>query len=255
MKTNIILSIISALTIFSIAIPCYGQGSQPPRSQWPYPIADQLTFSYLLTDLLEYQRISSVNALRWDVVYWQGGDYQRLWFKSEGALYPTSNVGGEFDFQALYGNLVTAFFDFQAGLRFEQHRQSDKNPVRVFAVAGLQGLLPYDIEIEPALFLSNKGKFSGRFTAERDFLFGQRLVLQSRFEAELAAQEDNEFGVNAGINDLEAGIRLRYEISRELAPYVGVSYRQSYDIVRDRVGSEGGAPNVIQFVAGMRTWF
>ena len=226
--------------------------AKPP---WPYPIADQAVYSNVLFDLLEYQRVGSVNALRWDVVGWRGGDQRRVWVKSEGSLYPGAGGRGEFDLQALYGRLVTPFFDLQAGARIEQHREVDRKPARMFAVVGLQGLSPYRFELEPLLFLSNTGKMSGRLTATNDLLLSQRLILQARFETEVAAQTDDGFGVDRGVNDVELGLRLRQEIRRELAPYLGLSYRRSTGAAAGRVRREGGVPNTLQVVAGVRTWF
>lgn len=228
----------------------------PTKARWPYPIADQAVYSNVLFDLLEYQRVGGVNAMRWDVVGWRGGDQRRLWVKSEASLYPgTPGTRGEFDLQALYGRLVTPFFDLQAGARLEQHREIDSKPARLFAVVGLQGLSPYRFELEPLLFLSNTGKVSARLTATNDLLLTQRLILQGRFETELAARTDDAFGVDRGVNDVELGLRLRREIRRELAPYIGLSYRRSVGAAADRVRREGGVPNALQLAAGLRTWF
>ena len=228
--------------------------NQSEKSKWPEPVADNAPYTYALFDLLEYQRVGGVNALRWDSLGWRGGDKNRLWLKSEGTLYPGTSTGGDADVQALYGRQIAPFFDFQIGARVEQHYERGASPKRVFAVVGLQGLAPGRFEIEPSLFLSNKGKVSGRFTASLDLYKTQRLILQPRFETEFAAQRDDEFGVERGISDVEVGLRLRYEIRREFAPYIGVSFRQSLGATRSRVIREGGAPNEIQIVIGVRMW-
>lgn len=224
------------------------------RSGWPSPTADDATYTFMLFDLLEYQRVGSVNALRWDFLGWRGGDRNRFWLKSEGELNFESPLGGEADLQLLYGRLISPFFDLQLGVRFEQHYERDSKPRRVFAVIGLQGLAPGRFEVEPALFLSNKGKVSGRFTGSLDLYQTQRLILQPRLETEFAAQRDDEFGVERGLSDVELGVRLRYEIRREFAPYFGVSYRRSFGATRERVLREGGAPNEVQFSVGVRMW-
>ena len=222
---------------------------------WPSPVADDGRYSSVLLDLVEYQRAGSVDGLRWDAVGWWGGDWKRLWLKSEGNLYGGRGSGGQWDVQALYGRLISPFFDLQLGLRAEQHMEIEADPTRVFAVVGVQGLTPYRIEVEPALFLSNKGKLSGRLTASYDMLLTQRWILQSRFETEVAAQGDTAFGIDSGVTDAELGLRLRYVVRRELAPYAGLSYRRSLGAARGRVLREGGDPNELQLVAGLRTWF
>lgn len=223
------------------------------RSKWPGPVADNARYSYVLLDLLEFQRIRNINAVRWDGVGWYGGDNHRLWIKSEGEQYSSSRTGGQFDIQALFGKLVSPFFDLQAGVRYEKHVESN-NPQRVFAVIGLQGLAPGRFDIEPTFFVSNKGKTSLSFTGTWEALLTQRLVLQPRFDTEIAFQRDSEFGISRGVNDVEFGLRLRYEVRREFAPYVGVTFRQSFDATAQRVTREGGVPNALEFVVGLRVW-
>ena len=223
------------------------------RSKWPNPVDDNANYSYVLVDLLEFQRIRGINAMRWDALGWYGGDKQRLWIKSEGERYGSSRTGGEADVQALYGKLIAPFFDLQAGVRYEKHFEN-ANPQRVFAVLGLQGLAPGRFDIEPAFFVSNKGKTLVRFSGTYEILLTQRLILQPRFETEIAFQRDSEFGVPRGVNDVEAGLRLRYEVRRELAPYFGVTFRQSFDSTAQRVQREGGVPNALEFVVGLRMW-
>ena len=113
---------------------------------------------------------------------------------------------------------------------------------RGFAVLALQGLTPYGFEVEPELFLSNKGKVAMRFRGSREMFLTQRLILQPRVETEIAFQKDEVFGVDTGVNTAEAGLRLRYETRRQLAPYVGVAFRQSFGAAKARVLREGGAP-------------
>lgn len=220
---------------------------------WPSPVDDSEKYTYVLFDLLEYQRTRGVDVLRWDASGWRGGDRQRFWFKSEGEQYSSAGAGGEADLQALYGKLISPYFDLQAGLRVETHFERT-NVTRGFAVLAFQGLTPYRFEIEPELFLSNKGKVSMRFKASHEWQLTQRLVLQPRVETEIAFQKDESFGVDRGVNDAEAGLRLRYEIRREVAPYAGISFRQSFGAAKDRVLREGGIPNQLQFVFGLRFW-
>ena len=223
------------------------------RSKWPSPVSDNAHYSYILLDLLEFQRIRNINAVRWDAVGWFGGDSNRLWIKTEGEQYSSSRTGGQWDVQVLYGKLIRPFFDLQGGVRYEKHFESN-NPQRVFAVIGLQGLTPGRFDIEPAFMVSNKGKTSFTFTGTYETLLTQRLVLQPRFDTEIAFQRDSEFGVGRGVNDVEFGLRLRYEIRRELAPYIGVTFRQSFDATAQRVTREGGVPNALEFVIGLRLW-
>ena len=222
---------------------------------WPSPTADDGKLSYLLFDRLEYQRASGPDALRWDVLGWQGGDYRRTWFKTEGSQNFSSRKGGEGEAQLLYGNLISPYFDFQAGVRYAQRWGRGPDPSRFYAVIGLQGLAPYRFDIEPMLFLSSSGKVSGRFTGTYDMLLSQNLILQPRLETSFALQKDEAFGVGSGLNDAEVSFLLRYEIRREFAPYVGVTWLHSFGGTADLLRRGGGDPSECRAVTGVRMWF
>ena len=235
--------------------PASGQEAPTDRSTWPSPVADHGTFGLLLVDNAEYQRAGGPTALRWDVLGWRGGDVHRFWFKSEGRRTGSSREGTEFELQALYGRLVAPFFDLQAGVRVDQRLRSGSSPARVYAVLGLQGLAPYQFDIEPTLFLSQKGQISGRLTVTYDFTLSQRLILQPRLETNLAVQRDERIGIGAGLNDAEAGLRLRYEVRRELAPYIGLTWKESFGATHRLTTAAGGDPAHFVVVAGARVWF
>ena len=226
-----------------------------PGPGWPSPKADHGTYSYILFDNLEYQRVrGGINALKWSILGWRGGDINRFWFKSEGSEHSRrGTTGAQVDGQALYGRAISAFFHVQTGVRYEVHLE-DKAVSRVFAVVALQGLAPYRFDVEPELFLSNKGKFSGRFTASTDWLLTQRLIVQPRVETEFAFQNDADFGIDRGFNDAGASIRMRYEVRREFAPYVGVAFLQDFGATQSRSKKEGTVPNQLQIVFGIRLW-
>lgn len=224
------------------------------RKDFPEPVADNEIYSFVLFDLLEYESNGGAGNLRWDMVGWRGTDYNRFWFKSEGRQSFGSKTG-EIELQALYGRLIAPFYDLQIGLRVDNRWRRGRNASRVLAVVGLQGLAPYRFEIEPALFISYKGDVSARLTATKDFLLTQKAVLQGRFETNVAAQKVEKFGIGSGLNDVGLGLRLRYEIRREFAPYIGVSWRKSFGQTADLARLEGEATNRISIVGGARMWF
>ena len=218
------------------------------QTSWPSPIADHEVYSFVLLDNLEYRK----DELRWGMEGWRGGDRNRFWYKSEGEQSTTSGAS-EGDVQALYSRLISPYFDFQAGLRYARRWGEGPSHSRVYAVVGLQGLAPYRFDIEPSLQVSQQGKVQFRLTASYDFLLARRLVLQPKAETSLALQKDNEFGILSHINDSDVGLRIRYEVRREFAPYIGVSWRQGFG---SRATSLPGGfePNSISLVAGVRLW-
>ena len=223
---------------------------------WPQPVADRQRFGYLLVDQLEYRLKSGVDeTLRWDVTAWYGGDYNRLWLKTEGEWRTSGERGGEAEVQALYGRLIAPFWDFQVGLRCDQFSGAGFDRSRGFAVIGLQGLARYRFELEPALFVSQDGDVSARLTATYDLLLTQRLVLQPRLDFDAAVQAAKKFGIGKGANGVGLGLRLRYEITREIAPYIGVQWLNRLGETADLARRGGGNAEDLALVFGVRLWF
>lgn len=227
----------------------------PPPKDWPPPVEHQTRRAFLLSDVLEYRPKGNDSDFRWDVQGWYGGDYNRLWLKSEGERNTSFKADYNIDTQLLYGRFIKKYYDFQIGVRGETQTFRGENVARAHAVIGFQGLVPYHYEVESALFISQDGDVSARFQGSKDLLLTQRLILQARFETHAAIQKVERFTTGSGLNNIEFGVRLRYEIRREIAPYVGVSIDRSFFETADLVRQEGGDPSQIRFVAGMRLWY
>ena len=225
-----------------------------PREDWSRPIGDNLTYYLLLLDQLEYRANDGEDTFNWDGIGWVGGDYQRLWIKTEGDV-GLDTGDGEAELQLLYGKLVAPFWDLQAGIKYDQVYSSDGGPARVSGVIGIQGLAPYLFEVDASLFVSQEGDISLRFGAEYQLLFTQRLILQPEFETNIAIQDVEEFGIGSGWNDVELGLRLRYEISRNFAPYVGVNWTKLFGDTAELAREEGESTDNFALVGGLRLLF
>lgn len=250
---------VAATNAFSLVGRADAETQSPPGTignNWPQPIEDSQPFGFFLVDQLEYRINNDAdNTVRWDVQGWYGGDYNRLWIKTEGEWRTDGERGGEAEVQALYSRLIAPFWDFQVGLGYEQLSGTDFDRGRGFAVVGLQGLAPYRFEIEPALFISQDGDVSARLTTTYDLLLTQRLVLQPRLDFDVAVQSVEDFDVGEGVNSLGLGLRLRYEITREFAPYIGVQWLRQFGETADITRSDGGEVEDIALVFGVRLWF
>tara|TARA_R110001599_G_scaffold143302_1_gene324202 strand:- start:1122 stop:2180 length:1059 start_codon:yes stop_codon:yes gene_type:complete len=200
-------------------------------------------------DRLEYRARDGKDGYLWDVQGYYGGDLNKFWFKSEGEDSFGEPVESA-EVQALYSRAIAPFFDLQAGVR-----QDLTGPDRTHAVIGLQGLMPYMFEVDAAAFLSSKGDLTARIEAEYDQRITQRLILQPRAEANLSAQDIPELGIGSGIDYLELGLRLRYEIMREFAPYVGIEQEWKLGASRDYARAAGEDASVTNYVVGVRFWF
>ena len=223
------------------------------KEQWPEPINDSPTYSFLLIDQLEYRINNGEDSFNWDLIGWVGGDYERLWVKSEGEV-GIEEAHGEAELQLLYGKLISPFWDLQVGLRYEQ-LYGESGQGRGFAVLGVEGLAPYFVEVDASVFVSHQGDISAKFEAEYELLLSQRLILQPSFETHIAIQEVEKFGVGSGINDIDLGLRLRYEFSRQFAPYVGVNWNRKFGETAEFAKEEGESDDQVSGVAGFRLLF
>lgn len=200
-------------------------------------------------DRAEYRGREGGDGYLWDVQGYYGGDLDKFWFKSEGeGTFGESPETAEI--QGLWSHAIGPWWDFQAGVR-----QDLAGPKRTHAVIGVQGLVPYMVEVDAAAFLSSKGDLTARFEAELDQRITQRLILQPRAEANLSAQDIPELGIGAGLDSLEAGLRLRYEIAREFAPYIGVEQEWKFGQSATYARSAGEDPSATNYVVGVRFWF
>jgi len=229
------------------------------RPDWPSPVNDQERRLFTLVDVLEYRPrtggTGSNSDYRWDLEGWYGGDHNRLWFKSEGQRDTAFKADYDVDFQLLYGRFLWKHYDIQVGGRMETQSFRGGNVARGMGVIGLQGIVPYNYEFESALFIDQRGAVSARLSYTKDFLLTQRLILQGRFETNLAIQRVEEFTTGSGLNNLEFGGRVRYEIRREFAPYIGLSFDRSFGETATLVRRQGGDPSQVRFVVGVRMWF
>lgn len=232
-----------------------GRGDYAREQGWDSPVPDMKT-GMLLFDRLEYAAGDDEDSVDWEFKGWYGGDTNRLVIKGEGEHVVSGGDGGEIEaLDLLYGRLIAPYWSVQAGVGYQLEYGPGPNHDRGFAVVGLEGLAPYWFEIDTSLRVSEDGDASIGFEAEYDFLLTQRLVLQPRFGTSFAFQEVEEFGVGQGINHVKAGLRLRYEIQREFAPYIGVSWKKQLGDTADLARAEGHDTEDLRFVAGVRMWF
>jgi copper resistance protein B len=212
------------------------------------------TYPFLIADRLEYNSISGANPLVWDAQGYLGNSVNRFWFKAEGEALTTEKEG-EMEFQGLYSRAIGPYFDLQAGIRYDFAYNREFNHSRAFGVIGLQGLAPYFFEVDGGLFVSEDGDISASFEAEYDLLFTQRLIGQPRLATKVAVQEVEQWGVGSGFNNVQLGFRLRYEIKREFAPYIGISWTRKLGKTADFSRLEGGEVGTLGLVGGVRIWF
>ena len=204
----------------------------------------------VIVDQLETASVDGETAYAWGAQGWTGGDVNRFWWKSEGE----GAFGGEVEeaeLQALYSRAVSPFFDVQAGVRQTYRPAGDRTDL----VLGVQGLAPYWFEVDGAVFLSTQGELTARAEAEYDQRITNRWILQPRAEIGLSAEDIPELSIGAGVTSLQIGARLRYEIRKEFAPYVGVEWTRSFGNTADYLRASGRDVEDTRLVFGLSAWF
>ena len=205
--------------------------------------------SYWLLDRLEISDVDEGTALDWEAQAWIGGDIQRVWLRSEGEAIDGRIEHG--DVEVLHGRSVRAWWDVLAGVR----QDVGEGPNRTWAAIGVQGLAPYKFELAATAYLGEGGRAALRAEAEYDTLLTNRLILQWRAEANAHGKDDPLAGIGAGLSTVEAGARLRYEINRQFAPYIGIEHDRAFGNTADLRRASGHGAADTRVVAGVRVWF
>ena len=217
----------------------------------PYQLrmADTHSLASLLVDRLETAHGDGNSFTAYDLQAWYGRTYDRAVLKAEGEF--DSGDIQDARTELLWGHAVAAYWDRQLGVRYD----SGEGPNRSWLAFGVQGLAPYWFELDVTGYLGEGARTALRLDAEYELLFTQKLILQPRVEANAYGKSDSRRGVGSGLSDLTAGLRLRYEIRREFAPYIGVEWGGKFGETQDLAKDAGEDVNDTRFVAGLRFWF
>ena len=205
--------------------------------------------SLFLLDQAEY-RAAEGGGYAWDAEAWYGGDINRVVVKSEGDGSRREGAT-QVEAQAAYSHAISPFFNVQAGVRHDFR----PSPTRTFATVGIEGIAPYWFRIDVAAYVSNAGEVLGRFKWQYDLRLTQRLILQPEMELNLSAQSSRELRLGTGLTDIDAGLRLRYEIRREFAPYLGISWERPLGSTSELRRATGQQVQNGGLVLGVRAWF
>lgn len=203
----------------------------------------------VLLDQLEWRHSSEGSAGVWEAQGWYGGDYNKVWLKTEGERMGGSTQDARADL--LWDRVFARWWSVQAGLR----QDFGVGPSRTWGAIGVQGLAPYWFDTEATFYVGEQGRTAFRLKLEYEWLLTQRLILQPEGEANLYGKSDPERQVGSGLSDLEIGLRLRYELRRQFAPYVGVVWSRHFGESADLVRAAGGDASEVQVVLGLRAWF
>lgn len=234
-----------------VLVPSVVWAQQPTESGWPQPVNNDPSLGYTVFEQNELRMRDGKQTWRWDSESWYGGNINRAVFKTEGNFNIDSGKFEEAEWQVLVSHAISRFFNLQAGGRYE----SRPGPSRGSAVIGVEGLAPLYWKVGAYAYLGTQGRLAARFEGQYDLQMTQRLVLQPQFELNFNAQTDLARAQGAGLVELDSGLRLRYEITRQFAPYLGVTYTKKYGKTADVAASDGETADQLAFTVGLRFWF
>jgi copper resistance protein B len=244
---------------------CRMPAPREPRTPIPVPTEADIAAAFPVLHHHSMEHPSPVNSMvlferieawdaehgtgqAWEITAWIGTDLDRLWLRSEG-----EREGGRTessDLELLYGRSVRPWWDVVAGVRQDMRPQS-----RTWAAFGVQGLAPHFFEVSATAYVGSGGQVQLKAEAEYETRFTNRLILQPVIEMTASLKDEPGEGIGSGLGKIEAGLRLRYEISRRFAPYLGVMHERAYGNTADYARAAGGHARDTRVVAGIRLWF
>lgn len=233
MKTKII----SALIGCALSTSVYAMGEDDP------------IVTKVVIDQLETRITDGDDPTVLEGMVWIGKDLNKFVIKAD--VEQVKGETEELELQALYSRAIDPYWDFQIGVRQDQKPTPSKNWLAI----GFQGVAPYWFEIDSTLFIGKNDQIGLRFSAEYEWMITQRLVLAPEFEFNMHSKDDEASGIGSGLSDTQLGIRLRYEIKREFAPYIGINWNQKYGNTESFAKNDGEKSNSTQIVVGVRAWF
>ncbi len=216
------------------------------------PFASGMNDDPILTKVMgevELRSTQGANPKAWNIDAWIGQDLNKFWLKTSGEQVAGKTESSEL--QLLYSTAVSPFWDIQFGVK----KDFQPTPQRHWGVVTAKGLTPHLFEVEASLFVGKSGKLGVRLGAEYEYMFSQRLILSPEVEINAFSKDDEPTGTGKGLSSIEAGLRLRYEVTREFAPYIGINWERKYGNTADFSLAEHEDIKDTQLVTGVRFWF
>ncbi len=203
----------------------------------------------VMIDQLEVRKTDGEDLFSWDARAWIGKDLQKLYLKTEGEREGRHTEN--FELRLLYGRAIAPYWDLVAGVRMD----FEPDPERNWLELGVQGLAPYFFTVDASLFVGESGRTGLRLEAEYEWILTPKWILSPEIEINAHGHNDKDTGVGSGLSSIETGLRLRYEIKREFAPYIGINWEKAYGNTADFLRAEDEDVSDTRIVFGIHAWF
>jgi copper resistance protein B len=224
-------------------------GADKKHEMSNHGMEDDPLISYFNIDELEWRNNHSENTLAWDIEAWTGYDTNKLWLKAEGEK--TSCKTEHSEVQLLQSHAISSFWDLQTGIRIDTKPGSRKH---WFAI-GFYGVAPYFTETDTALFIGEGGDIAWRLKMEQEWMLTQRIALVPVIEFNFHSKNDSEHHTGSGLSSSEFGLRLHYNIRRNVSPYIGLHAYKTYGKTSHYLRSGNENTRDAQLVIGLHTWY
>jgi copper resistance protein B len=242
-------SLLAALSLCSIRGYAQASGADPGvGAPFGTPVADQRVYSHAQFNEFEGRFGAGNGSFRWDGEAWVGTDTNRMWLKSEG--FASAGAAEDGQQELLYARPISTYFDLQAGARYDL----DSAPGRGWAALGIEGLAPQFFKVSATAYVSDAGHVAAKLTGSYELMLTQQLILEPLLELDWYSKADPRRQIGSGLSELDTGLRLRYEVVRKFAPYIGVSYHKKISSTATFALANDGRADALQFALGLRMW-
>lgn len=210
---------------------------------------DDPLLAKVMLDKIEIRSTAGSDPLMVDAETWIGYDLNKFWIKAE-----LERVDGELkesQWQFLYSKAVTPYWDMQMGWRHD----AKPSPSRDWLALSMKGVTPYFFTVDAGVFIGDSGQIAVVLDAEYDALITQKLILSPEIDISAYSENDVALNIGSGLSSMDFSLRLRYEMRREFAPYIGLNWSKKWGETADLVEAAGEDADDMHWVAGIRSWF
>lgn len=243
--------VVTLLSLAALPVNAADTHTQGPFPHFDMPVHEDPLFTKWMLDRLERRFTDGADQTYWEAQAWFGSDENKLWLKTEGDRFNGKTEDAELE--VYYSHAVTAFWDAQIGVRHDA--AINAAPSRNWLGIGWQGLAPYMVEIDATAYIGDNGRSAARFKAEYDLLLTQNWVIMPEIEVNAFGKADPERSLGSGLSNADLTLRIRYDIRRELSPYVGVMWTKKFGGTASFARADGAATSATVYVAGIRAWW
>ncbi len=236
-----------ALAVNTPAHAQMAMGDASAAAPFGAPVDDERVFYHAILDEFE-GRFGRDASFRWEGEAWAGTDLNRIYLRSEGEATGGNVKDGQQEL--LYARPISTYFDLEGGVRYDL----DSRPGRGWAAIGVEGLAPQFFHVSATGYASDEGHLAAKLEGAYDLLLTQTLILQPQAEMNFYSKADPARQIGSGLSDIDLGLRLRYEVSRKFAPYIGVTYEEVFGGTADFARAAGEHPSNLRLTIGVRMW-